>query len=655
MKTRKANSYLNTHHYQKIIATIASLMLLASISFGFTHLAFAVDSNPEPSSFEDGSRGSPEAQSTDVLPEDPLNHQVDPPNSASSPNSADINSSTITPFSTTTNAREFSYHWFLRTPGHYCHPGRCYASIVLSVGYVYPWGDLVSYSWELRPALFLNLQSLVDGSNITKLQVGTCGNATDNGINCLRFGNYAFDIVGVNVGEFAEGKSGICEMTETDGYLDHDSQECPDMSVALLLSNQSATKFGQFPFRSYDNLASPDNWENANYYDGSNIKAAMENAYDVVKSGTLQGHASSATLESLIIPRDLRGGASTAATGGNKISGPNVTDAYFFPLSTTEAEHIFEGTASDAEEPPEVDFRVNQDDLIIAEVDRIPGRDFFVVFGGSGTGNYRLTASPADTCRMPAALGSPNEGKASAQLLKTGTCTITGTKAASPGHLASSVSMDINVYSVTHAMQTADDEGFEDLANQNHGSEGEQADNESIGGQSLTPQSELNVPQTQFYVAPTFIPLASQDSFERDGYHYEELCTEKSPTEGENCFPAGDEAKFTEQHGIVTLYPRWIANQGPFTPDNPAPPNTEMPANPDDPSWGTGKCSEAAWSEADCLEKGGIWTQLTGEDHLQNLEDALAESGASVWLIIWLTLGLASVGIMLGRRRPIKR
>jgi hypothetical protein len=56
-------------------------------------------------------------------------------------------------------AREFSNHWFLRTPGNNCNPGNCNASNVNSDGNVNPWGNNVNNSWELRPALLMRRET----------------------------------------------------------------------------------------------------------------------------------------------------------------------------------------------------------------------------------------------------------------------------------------------------------------------------------------------------------------------------------------------------------------------------------------------------------------------------------------------------------------
>jgi uncharacterized repeat protein (TIGR02543 family) len=230
---------------------------------------------------------------------------------------------------TSTNTRVFSYDWWLRTPGNICISYFCLASYVSSGGTVISDGGNVTYSNGVRPALFLNLSSLTGYK--TDIQVGTCDSSTDDGKNCIRFGSYAFDIIGINN---AGAKSGICTLANTDGYTD-DTAECPNNTLALLLSNASGSKFSNSVFRSSNNTTAN------NYYD-SNLNTAMNGAYSTVSSQTLQPFGPA--LSSMIRTRNLAGGASNTANGGNKCAGTAPGARSFFPLSATEASALYTGS-----------------------------------------------------------------------------------------------------------------------------------------------------------------------------------------------------------------------------------------------------------------------------------------------------------------------
>jgi hypothetical protein len=516
---------------------------------------------------------------------------------------------------------------------------------------------VITTNYQVRPVVFVNLESLASISSFRKsFQVGTCGSAVDDGINCVRFGGYAFDIIGIRVGTSDDGKSGVCKMTQTDGYLDSSGAECPDESLALLLSNQSAQKFSTTDIRTSPGGG---NFSGTNRYLDSNLDVAMNNAYDSVRAAKLSNEPSYPALEDLIIPRNLAGGAPnglyTFNEYGNKCTGENPGVRNFFPLSFDEVKNMFKGTNAGQEEPPEVDVTVSseigQDPIMLAETKRTPNNAYFSVFEGSGTGSYTITAAPSNICTFAPTIGAVGASGAAGKvkLIGEGVCTVTGRKAGSTvndypnlgdvtNYLPAVTAMDVQVHSITHAMQTADDEGFEDLLPQ------------ALSAQSLMvqatstqviPQAASTPPEKMYYVAPTLIPLAETDAFSRPGYHYTELCTEKSV--GGQCFPAAQEVEFTALHGTLTLYPRWLKNLPPYTPENPAPPNTELPTNPDDPSEGVGLCSVAAYSESSCLAAGGVWTHLNG---------GLAESGVQPYGVLVL---LASTLILAGVARRQKR
>jgi hypothetical protein len=193
-------------------------------------------------------------------------------------------------------------------------------------------GRITSESLGVRPILFIDIMKIAGYK--TSIRLGACGDASYNGPSCVRFGNYAFDVVGFNRGGNLEGS---CTVTQT-LYSDHSGVECPDNTAMLFLSNASSQKFSSSIFHS-----------SSNAYNGSNLQTAMNNAYSIVSNQTLQ--PSGPPLKDVIIPRNLIcGGSHSTATGNNCVGDP-VIDARFFPIAYRERTRFFKTPTSTAPPP----------------------------------------------------------------------------------------------------------------------------------------------------------------------------------------------------------------------------------------------------------------------------------------------------------------
>jgi hypothetical protein len=298
---------------------------------------------------------------------------------------------------TSTDTRAFSDNWWLRTPGY----AVAIASAVDSSGNVYSHGSFVGIFHAVRPTLFVNLSSLVGYK--ANAQVGTCDSGTDEGPNCVRFGGYAFDVIGIRKDDTS--KSGICTMVATDGYTDNSGAECPNNTIALLLSSASDTKFSSSWFQ-----------ETSNNYASSTLNTAMNNAYTAVSGLTLQ--PSGPTLSSMIVSRSLAGEASDTADGGNKCSGTAPGSRSFFPLSFVEASALYNGSG---DAPPVITLTTSapaQPNVITTwsvthntttnAGDVTYSYSFDAGTGGGNATSYKYCLSDSSTCTPDTTLSVPD-------------------------------------------------------------------------------------------------------------------------------------------------------------------------------------------------------------------------------------------------------
>jgi hypothetical protein len=397
---------------------------------------------------------------------------------------------------TSTNTGVWTGEWLLRTPGRYGNN----TSFVSAAGLVYPGGHGTDTLDKVRPAVFLKLSSLTPYK--PDIQVGTCDSSTDNGRNCIRFGNYAFDIIGINN---AGSKSGICTMTENDGYTDNSGAECPNNTLALLLSMESGTKFSDTRFSN-----------GLNHYYNSTLNTVMNSAYSAVSSQVLQ--PSGPVLSSMILNRSLAGGASDTALGGNKCSGTAPGSRSFFPLSATEASALTQP----------------QSPLTFTQVSKSANSAQYRLQGGSGSGNYTFTTSGVCT-------GSGSGASAvtiTVTFTGAGACNLIGNRAASTGFFdATQLSTPINVRSLTQKAQVAGDAGFDGAAPNNTPAGANPAVIYALGGTTLT--------------------LTDASKWTRAGYFYSTLCT--AIASGGTCSNAAI-TNYAMPDANTILYPRWVGN-----------------------------------------------------------------------------------------------
>jgi uncharacterized repeat protein (TIGR02543 family) len=164
------------------------------------------------------------------------------------------------------NYASYPTNWWLRSPGSTdqevkgvkAESGDTTAEAIFDL-------SITDKQTTLRPGMYVSATaSAFKKKPVTELEVGSCegtqssGTAT-NDAGCVKFGDYSFDVVGLNKYDdlkasadpsYTGDKSGLCSMTDTSGYGE---EECPLQNLGqnnkegvalLLLSNNSAKKFG---------------------------------------------------------------------------------------------------------------------------------------------------------------------------------------------------------------------------------------------------------------------------------------------------------------------------------------------------------------------------------------------------------------------------